>query len=199
MLRDDAIILEINRLWDPVYPHMARYALGRWGKPGPRVLDLGPFAGGIAVAALDADPQARAIVFDEAPGVPGWAAQKARAGGVEPRLEVAVGPMDRLPFPAGAFDIVVVRGAFFFLTPQILREAARVLGPGGFGWIGGGYGPDTPDGVISPIADRSRELNARLGKRWVSAEEARGLVEAAGLADRARVVERGGLWIEVGP
>ncbi|GAB6061526.1 class I SAM-dependent methyltransferase [Deferrisoma palaeochoriense] len=199
MLRDDALILEINRLWDPVYPHMARYALGRCGNPSPRLLDLGPFAGGIAVAALRAQSTARAVVVDETPAVPGWAAQKARTEGVEPRLDVAVTPLERLPFAAGAFDLVVVRGAFFFLTPEVLRETARVLGPGGFGWVGGGYGPDTPDEVISPIADRSRELNARLGKRWVSAEDAWALVEAAGLADRARVVERGGLWIEVTP
>ncbi|WP_025322200.1 class I SAM-dependent methyltransferase [Deferrisoma camini] len=197
MTRDETLILEINRLWAPVYPHMARYLLGRCGGRPGRLLDLGPFAGGIAVEALRQRDGLEAVVYDESPAVPGWAGDLARTAGVADRLEARVGPLEPLALEDRSFDAVVVRGAFFFLTPGLLAEVARVLAEGGFGWVGGGYGPDTPEEVIRPIADVSRELNARLGKRWVSADEARTLVREAGLADRARVVERGGLWIEV--
>ena len=90
-----------------------------------------------------------------------------------------------------------MRGAFFFLTPTLLQEVKRVLRPGGFAWVGGGYGPTTPDEVIAPIAHRSRLLNEEVGKRRITPEEARAMADIAGLEGCTRVVTEGGLWLEV--
>ncbi len=194
---DTGIVVEINRLWEPVYRYMAEHLLDVSGVRSGLVLDLGPFAGGIAVALLRQEPDLRAVVRDERKPVLDWALEYAGRSGVSERLEVQQTAFEPRDEPAQAHDLVVVRGAFFFLTPELLAGVARLLRPGGFAWVGGGYGPRTPPEVIGPIADRSRDLNARLGKRWIHADEARSLVDRAGLANRARVVERGGLWIEV--
>lgn len=200
MIRDEVIIGEINALWLPVYGHMAEYALAAAGldeSAAGRFLDLGPFAGGLAAAVLRARELFVATVIDESERVLRWAEERAVADGCAARLITRRAPLEPIPEPDAGFDLVAVRGAFFFLTPGLLAEIRRVLRPGGFAWVGGGYGPTTPAEVIAPLADRSKVLNEAIGKQRITPAAAQALVEAAGLEDCARVVTEGGLWIEV--
>ena len=58
------------------------------------------------------------------------------------------------PSRARAFDLVILRGAFFFIMdrPKILDQVARLLRPGGLAFVGGGYGKGVPQAVIDEIA-----------------------------------------------
>jgi molybdenum cofactor cytidylyltransferase len=197
LVRDEAVIREINQLWAPIYPYMAEHVLAVAALRRGAALDLGPFAGGLAVELLARCEGLRVWLVDEFSGVPRWARGRARGLGVERRLGLACAGLGRLPVRDGAFDLVTVRGAFFFLDSALLREIRRVLRPGGFAWVGGGYGPRTPASAIAPIAEASRRLNAAIGKRRLSARGLGALARAAGLGGEARVVEEGGLWLEV--
>ena len=197
MIRDETIIGEINELWLPVYPYMADHLLAASGIEGGRFLDLGPFAGGLALNVLRKCETFGATVIDESESVLRWVEEAAAEGGYAPRLTTRRRPVDPIPEADAAFDLLAVRGAFFFLTPPLLREVKGVLGPGGFGWVGGGYGPTTPHEVIAPIAQRSRVLNEAVGKRRITPEDARDMVGVAGLEECTRVVTEGGLWLEV--
>ena len=197
MIRDEAIIREINALWLPVYPYMADHLLAASDVTGGRFLDLGPFAGGLALSVLQKGESFVATVIEESDPVLRWVEERAAEGGRASRLTTRRLPIDPIPEADASFDLVAVRGAFFFLTPSLLREIKRVLRPGGFGWVGGGYGPTTPEEVIAPIAQRSRTLNEAIGKRRVTPEDALGLVHDAGLEECTRVVTEGGLWLEV--
>lgn len=197
MRRDENLIEQINALWLPVYPFMADHVLQASGARSGKVLDFGPFAGGIAVSVLARSAGFHAEVLDESELVLRSATERAREQGCSSRLTVRRAPIEAIGEPDESFDLVTVRGAFFFLTPLLLREVKRVLRPGGFGWVGGGYGPLTPNEVIAPIADRSRRLNEDLGKRRMTAEKCAGLLRGAGLAACARISTAGGLWIEV--
>lgn len=197
MIRDEAIILEINALWLPVYPYMTEHLLATSGVTGGRFLDLGPFAGGLALGVLRRCETFTAAVSDESAGVLRWAQEQADAGGYGSRLTARRRSIEPIPEADASFDLVSVRGAFFFLTPALLKEVRRVLRPGGFGWVGGGYGPTTPDAIIAPIADRSRVLNEAVGKRRVTSEQAWALVGDAGLEECTRLVTEGGLWLEI--
>lgn len=197
MIRDEVIIREINALWLPVYPYMADHLLAASGVSGGRFLDLGPFAGGLALAILRKCETLVVTVIDESELVLRWVEDKAAEGGYRSRLTTRRRPIDPIPEADAAFDLVAVRGAFFFLTPTLLRQVKRVLRPGGFGWVGGGYGPTTPDEVIAPIAHRSRMLNEAVGKRRITPEDARVMAGIAGLKECTRVVSEGGLWLEV--
>ena len=199
MIRDEAIITEINTLWLPVYPYMAEYLLASSGVPGGRFLDLGPFAGGLALNVLWKAETFLATVIDESEPVLRWVEERAAEGGHVSRLTTRRRPIDPIPEADATFDLVAVRGAFFFLTSSLLREVRRVLRPGGFAWVGGGYGPTTPDSIIAPIADRSRVLNEAVGKRRITVDEARGIAAEAGLGGCTRVSTEGGLWLEVRP
>jgi len=195
--RDENLIEQINTLWLPVYPFMADHLLAASGVRSGKLLDLGPFAGGIAVSLLAKSPGFRAEVIDQSARVLRSAVEWAREQGCSTRLAVQLSPVESIPGPDDSFDLVAVRGAFFFLSPLLLREVKRVLRPGGFGWLGGGYGPLTPKEVIAPLADRSRRLNEELGKRRITAAKCRDLLAGAGLASCARISTAGGLWIEV--
>jgi SAM-dependent methyltransferase len=197
MKRDENIIEQINTLWIPVYPFMANYVLNVSGVGEGCVLDLGPFAGGLAVSLLAKSIGLRATVMDESERVLRWAARQAREKGCASRLTVRHATIESIPEPDGSFDLVLVRGAFFFLTPRLLREIKRVLRSSGWAWVGGGYGPLTPDAVIDPIGERSKKWNAEIGKQRITIEEAGRLLISAGIESSARLLTEGGLWIEI--
>lgn len=201
MIRDEVTIREINELWLPVYPYMVDHLLAASGVNGGSFLDLGPFAGGMALDILgrvsDRGQTFVATVIDESESLLKWVEGRAAEAGCLSRLTTRRSPLDPLPEADAIFDLVAVRGAFFFLTSSLLREVKRVLRPAGLGWVGGGYGPTTPDEVIAPIADRSRVLNEAVGKRRITPEEAQVMIRLAGLEECARVVTEGGLWLEV--
>jgi hypothetical protein len=89
------------------------------------------------------------------------------------------------------------RGAYFFLDEEgkILREIYRILKEDGLAFIGGGYGKNTPQVLIDEIADESRDLNDRLGRKRVTEGEVTGMVNKAGLASQAKIEKEGGLWL----
>ena len=68
---------------------------------------------------------------------------------------------------------------------------------GGWAWVGGGYGPLTPDSVIDPIGERSKKWNQELGKQRITVEEAERFLITVGVASSARLSTEGGLWIEI--
>jgi len=106
---------------------------------------------------------------------------------------------DYLIFQDSQFDLVIFRGAFFFLRKRetLLREIFRVLKDGGMAFVGGGYGKDTPKQLIDEIADESHRLNNRLGRERVTMEELEELVSKSNLPDTWEIEQEGGLWVKI--
>ncbi len=197
MRRDEDLIERINTLWLPIYPFMADHLLAASGLESGRALDFGPFAGGIAVSLIAKSSRFDAKVVDESDRVLSSAIAWACENGCSSRLAIQQGPIGKIVEPDASFDLIIVRGAFFFITATLLRDIKRVLRSGGFAWVGGGYGPLTPNDVIAPLAERSRRLNEELGKRRITVEKCKTLLGRAGLSSCSRISTEGGLWIEV--
>lgn len=193
-LRD---LVRLNELWTPVYPYLARHVAELLATEPAEVLEIGPFSGGLTLALSSLWPRANFTIAAEPPELQALKTQE--IGGRQifqhPGVTMVATPLCPLELPSGLYDLVLFRGAFFFLTAAMLQEIFRVLKAGGIGFIGGGYGRHTPPEVIAPLAEESRSLNYRLGKKWVSREEVDDLIAAAGLESSCRVSTDGGLWI----
>lgn len=186
---DTELISRLNELWQPIYPHLARWIAGYYpGKPS-LTLELGPFSGGISRAFKGLFENVRAVCVMSEFEVAGAIRKQFGLN-----VEILVASPERPPLTA-SFDLVVYRGAFFFLTTQMIKEAFGVLGPGGRALMGGGYGPQTPPEEIGKIAEESKRLNYRLGKKWISRGDLEEMVKEAEMEPHSEVLEDGGLWL----
>jgi SAM-dependent methyltransferase len=152
-----AALIAALALWSVAAFAVARFAFNVNGRlPLPtgrflaggsgRVLDMGAGTGRSSIMVLEARPQASVVALDlfaesyQEHFGPGQSGQERllanlRAAGVANRAAIQAGDMRKLPFEPAAFDGIVSTYAIDHLnregTDQALREASRVLKPGG--------------------------------------------------------------------
>src|SRR4030042_5223108 len=112
---DPHIIAKINRLWETIYPHLARFIADLYGRQEGDVLELGPFSGGIARGLLSISSGFRVVVAETSPDLFGPLHKEMRDPPLAQRMMLAPSPLFPLIFLNQSFDLVVFRGAFFFL------------------------------------------------------------------------------------
>jgi SAM-dependent methyltransferase len=186
---DRELISRLNKLWEPIYPYLAQWIGGRYpGKPS-LTLELGPFSGGISRGLKRLLENVRTLCLMSEIEVADTIKNQFGSD-----VEILIGSPERLPLVA-PFDLVIYRGAFFFLTTQVIKEAFRILKPGGRAFLGGGYGVQTPPEEIARIAEESKRLNYRLGKKWISRGELQEMVREAEMEAYSEILQEGGLWL----
>ena len=190
---------QLDRLWRKVYPYVASQIMECYQRDYGSVLELGPFSGGISLELARSYPRLDITIGAESPAVVEYLRRKIADIGLPEQIMVKETDLEHLIFMEAQFDLVILRGAFFFLKEKagLLGEISRVLRAGGTAFVGGGYGKGTPRGLIDEIADESRELNKRLGRKRVSRQELEEIVRKAELADLCEIEEEGGLWITI--
>jgi len=187
---------EINSLWKDVYPHLARHIAEVYGRCGGAVMEAGPFCGVIHELArqgigdsffIASFPEQMKAYYEEQLELQNQAGSIAVID-TDP-------PLHRVD--DSSIDLLVFRGALFFpsLFTVDYRAIQRVLRPQGCAFIGGGFGKYTPPGVISPIAESSRELNLLIGKKEVTTDMVAHDLRESGMAGLSTVTTEGGLWI----
>ena len=189
----------VNDLWRDVYPYLASQVMEGFGRTYGRVLEIGPFSGGISFELASRYPALEFTLADDNGSYLDVLTEEISKRGLDARFEIVDASMDNLPFGDGSFDLVILRGAFFFLVdgPHILSEVNRILALGGFAFIGGGYGKGIPTSVIEGIAEESRVLNDHLGRRRVEISQLREMLKANGMENASDIIEEGGVWIQV--
>ncbi len=130
--------------------HLDALRLALDGLPSPgRVLDVGTGTGVAARSLAEWYEDAEVVGVDVAPAM---VAEAERRGG---RARFQVADASRLPFPDGAFDLVVLMNAIPFFD-----ELARVTAPGGTVAVSFSRGAETP---IYVPESRLRDAFARRG------------------------------------
>jgi ubiquinone/menaquinone biosynthesis C-methylase UbiE len=189
----------VNDLWSKIYPYLAAQVMESYGRNQGEVLELGPFSGGISAEMAMLYPGLNITIAAEDGGVVNLLRDGIEAAGLGRDIGLKRSELDHLVFEDSHFDLIIFRGAYFFLDQEgkILREIYRVLKQGGLAIIGGGYGKNTPQALIEEIAEESRDLNDKLGRKRVTEDELETIVMNAGLADHARIEKSGGLWLGI--
>ena len=101
--------------------------------PGETVLDLGSGAGAdVLISARRVGPAGRAIGLDMTDEMLVLARRNAEEAGVT-NVEFVKGHIEDIPLPDASVDVVISNCVINLSTdkPRVLREAARVLAPGG--------------------------------------------------------------------
>jgi probable selenium-dependent hydroxylase accessory protein YqeC len=171
--------------------------MASYGRTSGRVLELGSFSGGISYELAAQHPNMGFTLVEENREYLAHLNTEIENRKLSGRIEVICTPLDTLPFGDASFDLVILRGAFFFImnNPRILSEIYRMLTPGGLAFVGGGYGASIPQRVIDSISEESRILNDRLGRRRVTLDELRTILRDNGLEEKTSIIEDGGVWL----
>jgi hypothetical protein len=193
---DMKLIQEIDELWEPVYPYLANHIQEVYGRKNGVILEIGPFCG--VVLALMAQGVGSKFIIGAFPtGIELFFHNYVKKKGLAGEISVAETDQSLTNVQDNSIDLVIFRGALFFpsLFQVDYRAVNRVMKAGGVAMIGGGFGKLTPFEIIHPIADRSKELNLKIGKIEVTAEQVKEDIEARGALVDYQIVHEGGLWV----
>src|SRR3974390_1704733 len=109
---DLELIQQINRLWKPVYPYLAKHIEEIYGRRDGKLLEIGPFSGVIFSFMKDGVGSAHAIASFP-PGMSESYAKAAQETGVAERLTIIESDPSLGGIESGSVDLAVFRGAFF--------------------------------------------------------------------------------------
>jgi ubiquinone/menaquinone biosynthesis C-methylase UbiE len=128
-------------LFRKIYPVIAEQVIARTGIRSGLCVDLGGGPGMLGIRLAQAS-ELQVVVVDPLEDCVALARENISAEGVAHRVAAQRGHAEALPFRDATVDMVVSRGSIYFWEDQQqgLREVFRVLRPGGWAWIGGGFG-----------------------------------------------------------
>ena len=195
-MEKDALIQELNLLWEPVRPYLVRQIEELYGRRDGHILEIGPFSGLIFAFAQKNVGQSFLIAAFPQETVRSCR-DEAQKRGLEFQVRIIESDSSLIGVANDSVDLAVFRGALFF--PSLFRvdfgAIYRTLRRGGIAFIGGGFGKYTPSEVIGQIGKRSEQLNAEMGKVRVSVECVRDQLRSSDLEGKADITTDGGFWV----
>lgn len=193
-------LIRLDSLWKDTHPYIVAQIMEGYRRQSGTVLELGPFAGSIAMELARLYPKLDITIAHESPEIVEYIRERISASGLAKDISVEKTDLNNLIFTDCQFDLVIFRGAFFFLRDKekLLAEIWRVLNKDGFALVGGGHGKGVPQEIIDQIADELRKLHKKLGGRWLSIRELKEIVSSSSqLADNCEITEEGGTWLNI--
>ena len=190
-------------IFAPIYPVIAEQIIAYTGVIRGTCLDIGCGSGYLG-GALARSTELFVQFFDNSAEMLVLAERTIEENGLQRRADTLPGEVTSIPMPYGSVDLAVSRGSIFFWDdmPQAFREIYRVLAPGGFAYIGGGFGSKVlRESIKKQMAARNSGCN-RFGEKMRNnlGPEMRSrfqeALEAAGIPDYSILHgEDIGLWI----
>ncbi len=193
---DIQALVELNSLWEPVKPYLARQISDLYGRKDGSIVEIGPFSGLLFdLVRINVGTSFLMALFPET--VVGSLRKEAKRLGLQDKIAIRATDEKLSGIPGDSADLVIFRGAFFF--PSIfkpdLTAIYRALKAGGVAFVGGGFGLHTPLDIIERIGKRSSDLNRELGRVRIGKEDLQAIVRSAHLEENVEIIEEGGLWI----
>jgi ubiquinone/menaquinone biosynthesis C-methylase UbiE len=112
-----------------------------------------------------------------------------------------LGDVHSLPFPKHSIDLIVSRGSIFFWDdlPKVFQDIARVLKPGGYAYIGGGFGSQELFESIRKQMEAYEDWETKVRQRMASdnIEDMKKSLQKAQIQDAEIKDDETGFWIIV--
>ena len=145
----------------PIFGPLVQTVLVHTGLPLPQVtlVDLGGGNGMWSNAFLDAGAR-HCLLIDHLPAMADYAAQALSAHFSEERWACVVGDAQALPLAEASVHLVVSRNSMHLWSNLALawQETFRIIKPGGWAFIGRGYGPDLPRETRQQVKEARKAL-----------------------------------------
>jgi hypothetical protein len=195
-MKMDTLIEELNLLWEPIRPFLARQIEELYGRRDGNILEIGPFSGLIFTLAQKNVGQSFLIAAFPQTAIALYR-QEARKRGLKDRVRIIESNSSLIGVSDDSVDLAIFRGALFF--PKLFHvdfgAIYRTLRTAGIAFVGGGFGKHTPSEVISRIGERSEQLNAAMGRVRVTVESVQDQLRSSHLEGRCEITTDGGLWV----
>ncbi|MBN1906998.1 MAG: class I SAM-dependent methyltransferase [Deltaproteobacteria bacterium] len=130
-----------RNIFKPIYPIIAGQIIARTGITSGTCLDIGCGSGYLG-AALAKATQLYMHFLDQSPDMIEIVKQTIQENNIQGRSATITGDVSSIALPDNSINLAVSRGSVFFWEdlPQAFREIYRILAPGGWSYIGGGFG-----------------------------------------------------------
>lgn len=153
-----------RNIFKPIYPIIAEQIISRTGITSGTCLDIGCGSGYLG-AALAKATQLYMHFLDQSPDMIEIVKQTIQENNIQERSATITGDVSSIALPDNSINLAVSRGSIFFWEdlPQAFREIYRILAPGGWSYIGGGFG--------------NRELKESINNKMMSSENFDGQFE----------------------
>jgi hypothetical protein len=192
----DILIEELNLLWEPIRPYLARQIEELYRRRDGHILEIGPFSGLIFELARMNIGQSLAIAAFPQAAIALYRSE-AQKHGLEGRIRIIESDSSLSNVGEGSVDLAIFRGALFF--PRLFQvdfsAIYRTLSTKGIAFVGGGFGKYTPPEVISQIGKRSEQLNAAMGRVRINLESVHDQLRSSTLEEKCKITTEGGLWV----
>ena len=190
------LIQEIDQLWDPIYPYLARQISELYGRRDGDIVEIGPFCGVVfSLLKEKIGHSFRIAAFPE--GMGRFFRQEAEKQNLVERVKIIETDSSLVGLGENHCDLAIFRGAFFFpsLFQVDFSALYRILRRGGIALLGGGFGKFTPASMIEKIKRRSRELNLAIGRTEIDEDQFRQDLRTRNLKGEFEFLSEGGLWV----
>lgn len=190
----------MKTVFEPIFPVVARNALGVTGITSGICLDIGSGLGMLALAIARETPEMEVISFDVSENFQSIARRNFKKAGLSSRIRAVQGDVHAMPFENWYADLIVSRGSMFLWKNLMaaFSEIMRVLKPGGATYIGGGFGNlALHNQVVAEILIRDPKWNFIAGRKAGAEdiERFKEMFEILGCSTYRIINDETGFWI----
>ncbi|WP_027400584.1 class I SAM-dependent methyltransferase [Anaerovorax odorimutans] len=146
-----------EEIFAPIYPVIADNIIKKTKADKGLCIDIGTGTGCLGLAIAKKLPDMEVILSDISEEMIKIADTNIEKAGNGNRVKTKKGNVEALPFQDSIADLIVSRGSIFFWEDVYkgILEIYRVLKPGGFAYIGGGFGNE----------ELTEKINAQMVKK----------------------------------
>ncbi len=186
-----------DNIFAPIYPVIAEDIIKKTGITQGKCIDLGTGTGKLGLAIADLNTNMNVVLYDISDEILTIADKN-----IQNRHLVSTkqGAVENLPFTDNSMDLAISRGSLYFWNDKVqaFKEIYRILRPGGYAYIGGGFGTTK---LMHQIEEKMKKTNSEWfkgrneRKTTFTPEYLTNITKKADIPNTCILKEEAGTWV----